>query len=395
MSARDQKSRAPFVLIEDGQSGETLSFTRCHRVLEARTFGDVPAVLTAMLDAQKDGYHLAGYAAYELGYFFEPRLAALAPKLKGPLLHFGIFDEPGRFDWGAVCEAGDVRDLSPVWTLEDYESRFRSVIAYIRSGDVYQTNLTFPMLGAWSGDPVGLFATLRSRQPAPYGALVALGADTILSLSPELFFEVRGTSIRARPMKGTAPRHASPSDDLRSASELASSVKNRAENLMIVDLLRNDLSRVSEVGSVRVTDLFSIERYPTLFQMTSGIEARLQQDLRFPDILRALFPCGSITGAPKIRAMQVIRELEEHPRGVYCGCVGMLSPQGNVRFNVAIRTLKLSPSGEATYNVGSGLVFDSEAKSEYAECLLKADFLARVSASASGKACKHRSASGP
>ena len=375
MSARDQNSCAPFILIEDGRSGETLSFTRCHCVLEARTFDDVPAVLAAMLDAQSAGYHLAGYAAYELGYIFEPRLVALAPEPKGPLLHFGVFDEPGRFDWGAVRGAGNLRDLSPVWTLEDYEARFRSVIAYIRSGDVYQVNLTFPMLGTWSGDPVALFAALRSRQPAPYGAFVALGADTILSLSPELFFEARGASIRARPMKGTAPRHASPVDDLRSASDLASSEKNRAENLMIVDLLRNDLSRISGLGSVRVTDLFTIERYPTLFQMTSGIEAQLRQNIRFPDLFRALFPCGSVTGAPKIRAMEVIHELEEYPRGVYCGSIGMLSPQGEARFNVAIRTLTLSASGTATYNVGSGLVFDSEAQSEYAECLLKAAFL--------------------
>lgn len=375
MSAPDRNFDAPLVLIEDGRSGDTLSFTRCHRVLEARTFADVPAVLAAMLDAQNAGYHLAGYAAYELGYIFEPRLAARAPELKGPLLHFGVFDEPDRFDWGAVRGAGSLRHLSPVWTLDDYEARFRSVIAYIRSGDVYQVNLTFPMLGTWSGDPVALFAALRSRQPAPYGALVALGGDTIVSLSPELFFEARGSSIRARPMKGTAPRHASPADDLRAASELQSSEKNRAENLMIVDLLRNDLSRISEVGSVGVTDLFTIERYPTLFQMTSGIEAQLRQDIRFPDLLRALFPCGSVTGAPKIRAMQVIHELEEHPRGVYCGSIGMFSPQGEARLSVAIRTLTLSASGTATYNTGSGLVFDSEAQSEYAECLLKAAFL--------------------
>lgn len=332
-------------------------------------------MLDAMLNAQDAGHHLAGYAAYELGYFFEPRLAALAPELKEPLLQFGVFDAPDRFDWDTVPSPGDFTSFSPIWTFEEYETRFDRIIDYIRSGDVYQVNLTFPMVGIWTGDPLGLFAALRSRQPSPYGALVALGADKILSFSPELFLEAKGAAIRTRPMKGTAPRYTSPSEDLRSASDLASSEKNRAENLMIVDLLRNDLSRISEVGSVRVTDLFSIEPYPTLFQMTSGIEAQLRQEIRFPELLRALFPCGSVTGAPKIRAMELIHDLEESPRGAYCGSIGMLSPSGSARFSVAIRTLILNDFGTATYNVGSGLVFDSEVRSEYAECLLKARFL--------------------
>jgi len=368
------------VLFEDRRAQETLCFARCHQMLEARSYEAVPATLAAMLDAQRAGYFLAGYAAYELGYMFEPRLARLAPLLNGPLLQFGVFDEPQRFDWDSIDDTGYVGGLSPLWTFDAYAARFRQAIEYIRAGDIYQVNLTFPLIGSWSGDPVALFATLRAFQPAPYGALVALGQETILSLSPELFFETEGSLIRTRPMKGTAPRGASPEEDRRGAASLASSEKNRAENLMIVDLLRNDLSRVSEMGSVRVTDLFSVERYPTLFQMTSGIEAQLRQGLQLPDLLRALFPCGSITGAPKIRAMEVIRELEAHPRGVYCGSIGMLHPNGEARFNVAIRTLTLAPSGQATFNVGSGLVFDSEAGSEYDECLLKATFLDRLTA---------------
>lgn len=198
----------------------------------------------------------------------------------GPMLLFGVFDEPRRFDWRAVEGTGCVRRLS------------------------------------WSGDPLGLFAALRAFQPAPHGGLVALGEETDLSLSPELFIETEGSVIRARPMKVTAPRGVSAVADRDNAADLVSSEKNRAENLMIVDLLRNDLSRVSEMGSVHVTDIFSVETYPTLFQLTSGIEAQLRPGTQLPDLFRALFPCGSITGAPKIRAMEVIRELEEHPRSV-------------------------------------------------------------------------------
>lgn len=394
MTARNRRS-CPFVLLEERRSGETLFFAKCHRVLEARSYDDVPATLAAMHEARSAGYFVAGYAAYELGYMFEPRLAHLAPEPTGPLLQFGVFEEPCRFDWGAVENTGQLSRLSPLWTFDAYAARFGQIIEYIRAGDVYQVNLTFPLIGSWSGDPVGLFGELRALQPAPYGGLVALGEETVLSLSPELFIETEGSLIRARPMKGTAPRGSSEEDDQSAAAGLAGSEKNQAENLMIVDLLRNDLSRVSEMGSVRVTDLFSVETYPTLYQMTSGIEARLRPEVQFPDLLRALFPCGSITGAPKIRAMEVIRELEEHARGIYCGSIGMLSPRGDARFNVAIRTLRLSPSGEAIYNVGSGLVFDSDARSEYAECLLKADFLARASADASQKAFRQHAPSGP
>lgn len=381
LTVPDRKSASPFVLLEDRQGGGTLCFARCHQILEAHSYDAVPETLAAMLEAQKAGYFLAGYAAYELGYMFEPRLVHLAPALGGPLLQFGVFDKPRRFDWGEARGSAGLTRFSPLWTFDAYSARFRQVIDYIRAGDVYQVNLTFPLTGAWSGDPIALFAALCARQPASYGGLVALGPEIILSLSPELFFERAGSLIRTRPMKGTAPRGITPEDDHRCAASLAASEKDRAENLMIVDLLRNDLSRVSEMGSVRVTDLFSIETYPTLFQMTSGVEARLRPGIQLPDLLRALFPCGSITGAPKIRAMEVIRELEARPRGVYCGSVGMLHPNGEARFNVAIRTLTLSPSGQATFNVGSGLVFDSEARSEYDECLLKSAFLAECGTS--------------
>ena len=265
--------------------------------------------------------------------------------------------------------------MRPAWSFADYERRFAACRDYIAAGDVYQINLTFPLFGSWHGAPLDLYRQLRARQPVDLGGIVALGGETILSLSPEKFFSTRGEKIMARPMKGTAPRGATPQADRALAEALAADEKNRAENLMIVDLLRNDLSRLSEVGSVHVTDLFSVETFPTLRQMTSGVEARLRPGLSFAEIFAGLFPCGSVTGAPKIRAMEIIAELETAPRNIYCGAIGSIAPGGDMRFNVAIRTLTLGADGNLTCPVGSAVVADSRAREEYEECLLKARFL--------------------
>ncbi|MBM3655184.1 MAG: aminodeoxychorismate synthase component I, partial [Alphaproteobacteria bacterium] len=197
----------------------------------------------------------------------------------------------------------------------------------------------------------------------------------VVSLSPEVFFEAQGRAIRARPMKGTAQRGVLPTEDMARAQYLVEDEKSRAENLMIVDLLRNDLSRLAIVGTVKVTDLFTIQTYPTLHQMTSGIEARLRDDVTLKDLFTGLFPCGSVTGAPKIRAMEIIRDLECAARGVYCGSLGVIAPDGDIRFNVAIRTLTIFPDGDLVCNVGSAIVADSRAREEYEECLIKARFL--------------------
>ncbi|MDX1440250.1 MAG: chorismate-binding protein, partial [Rubricoccaceae bacterium] len=201
----------------------------------------------------------------------------------------------------------------------------------------------------------------------------------IQSFSPELFFRVDGREVTARPMKGTTTRSVSMDEDEHLAAALRSDEKNRAENLMIVDLLRNDLSRVSEAGSVHVPELFTIEQYETVTQMTSTIKAHLREEAQLSDVFRALFPCGSVTGAPKIRAMEIIRDLETTPRGVYCGAIGYASPMGQVVFSVPIRTISLKPTGREEYEgclgVGSGVVWDSDAMAEYEECLLKARFL--------------------
>ncbi len=362
-------------LIEDRETGDALLFARPREKILAFSADEVAPALAAMQEACAAGLFLAGALAYECGYAFEPRLKKLLPReARKPLLQFGVFDAPARFEWGA---AGPVKvaGLRPLWSFEDYEKRFQACQDYIAAGDVYQVNLTFPLIGRFEGAPLDFYRFLRARQPVEIGGIVALGEEIALSLSPEKFFSTRGRQIFARPMKGTAPRGATQEQDRAFARALAGDEKNRAENLMIVDLLRNDISRLSEVGSVRVSDLFSVETFPTLHQMTSGVEAVLREKLTLAEIFTGLFPCGSVTGAPKIRAMEIIAELERAPRGIYCGAIGYIAPGGDMRFNVAIRTLTLDGAGGLICPVGSGVVADSDARKEYDECLLKARFL--------------------
>jgi para-aminobenzoate synthetase/4-amino-4-deoxychorismate lyase len=354
----------------------------------------VPPLLDALDEAVAAGRFVAGLLAYEAGYALEPGVFE-APE-PGLLGWFGVYDAPRRLGLeaaGAFLSGSGpfrLRDLRFAFDRDAYTARIAAIRELIREGDVYQVNLTAPVRFGFEGDPAGLYAALRRRQPVPYGAFLDTGERHVLSCSPELFFRVRGGRITARPMKGTAPRGATPGEDDRLAAALAADEKNQAENLMIVDLLRNDLARVSEAGSVRVPRLFEVERYETVAQMTSTVEAVLRPGATLGGVLRALFPCGSVTGAPKLRAMQRIRELEGGPRGVYCGAVGYAGPPaaapsaaGDERgfeavFNVPIRTVELF-EGEGRMGVGSGVVWDSEAEAEYAECLLKTRFLLEAS----------------
>jgi aminodeoxychorismate synthase component I len=365
----------PCVLFEDGRAGHSLVFDTPQCIFVAHAPAEVAPALAGMEEARRKGLHLAGYAAFELGYALEPRLAGSFHRPRTPLLLFGAFATPRRHHRPDETPDEPFVAMTPDWSFADYARRFGKVIDYIRAGDVYQINLTFPLRGRYDGEPLALYASLRRRQPVRYGGIVSLGAETVLSLSPELFFETEGRMIRTRPMKGTAPRGANAEEDTQFAAALSASEKNRAENLMIVDLLRNDLSRLAEAGSVRVTDLFTVETYPTLHQMTSGIEARQRTGGRLADFFACLFPCGSVTGTPKIRAMEIIRDLEGVPRNVYCGSLGHIAPNGDMRFNVAIRTATLYDNGDLTCNVGSAIVYDSDARAEYDECLLKATFL--------------------
>jgi aminodeoxychorismate synthase component I len=366
----------PFVIIDDSLGGHINLYEGARELIITNDAAEVADAFRRLEAARRAGLTLAGYASYELGYLLEPRLVPLLPPARRlPLLAFGAFAESRRLEAWPRTASGRLNGLTPLWQVQDYASRFARVIDYIAAGDVYQINLTFRLQSAHEGDLLGLFGALRSRQPVAHGAVVALGAETILSLSPELFFAVEGGRITARPMKGTAPRGTNAASDRKAALELAVDEKQRAENLMIVDLLRNDLSRISRIGSVHVPRLFQVETYPTLHQMTSTVVAELSPSTGLHDLFAALFPCGSVTGAPKIRAMEIIRELEATPRGVYCGAVGWIAPSGDMSFNVAIRTLTCFPDGSAVFNVGSGIVADSTAAAEYDECLLKSRFL--------------------
>ena len=380
----------PFVLFDDARapSGMRL-FTAPERVLVCERAQDVAATLAEIDQAIADGFHVAGYLAYELGYLLEPKLASLLPDSQnGPLIWMGVFQAPHNLDsaeaaalmsdWAAAGHS--VGPVTPMVTRDQYIANVETVREHIRAGDVYQINYTFNQTFDYAGSPLSLYAALRERQRASFGAVIATGERHILSLSPELFIDVKDGTARTRPMKGTAARAPSPSADATRRHWLNHDEKSKAENLMIVDLLRNDLGRIADVGSVNVTDLFTVETYPTLHQMTSGIEARLCQGTQFSDVIGALFPCGSVTGAPKVKAMEIISTLEQAPRGVYTGAIGYASAQGGLRFNVAIRTLTLDQNKRGEMGIGSGIVFDSNSADEWDECHLKADFLTRAQA---------------
>jgi para-aminobenzoate synthetase / 4-amino-4-deoxychorismate lyase len=271
-----------------------------------------------------------------------------------------------------------VAAIEPTITRAQYARRFERVQQYIRDGDTYQINLTFPLHFRWFGDPLALYRLLRTRQKVSYGAYIELADRTIVSLSPELFIRRDGPLIQTRPMKGTRPRGANAERDRQLADEMRADPKSRAENLMIVDLLRNDLGRVCEVGSVQVRSLFDVETFATVLQMTSTVQGRLPPQTRLETILRALFPCGSVTGAPKHRSRQIIAELEQRARGIYTGSIGYLDPDGNLSLNVAIRTLELEPDGHGRLGIGGGLVADSTEPDEWNECFIKARFLTQT-----------------
>ncbi len=364
-----------YVFFEDQMTGTRRLYENPHEVITVYAVGDIKPALAKLQQYQKHGFYLAGYFAYELGYVLEPVLRKFLPRDHAkPLLQFGVFKGFGRQDIPAQGTAS-LSGLAPLWSKAQYQRGFAKIMAYIRAGDVYQINLSFPVTGNYHGSAGALYRKLKPRQPVRYGGVINLGGACHISLSPELFFEIKNDKIFMRPMKGTMRRGVTDDEDKALARGLQKDDKNRAENLMIVDLLRNDISRISRAGSVKVTDLFSVETFPTLHTMTSGIEAHLQPRTDLHNILRALFPCGSITGAPKIRAQEIISALENRNRGAYCGALGFIDPDDHMRFNVGIRTLTLSPDGQFSYPVGSGIVADSKGSDEYAECLLKAKFL--------------------
>ncbi len=387
-------TRTPMVLLDDARvagAADAQLFENPVEVFVARRPEDVPDVLAAADKARTDkGGTLAGYVAYEAGLALEDRLAPLAPSRSGamgPLVWFGRFESQQTIPASEVAAFLDQRaqgtatlgPLEPQISLGAYQEAFETLQQAISAGDIYQANLTFPLAGGFTGDPLALYAALRPAARAGYGGAVFDGDRWLLSLSPELFFSLKGRQAKVKPMKGTRPRAIDDAEDLALRDELASSEKDRAENLMIVDLLRNDLSRVAEAGSVRVEDAFAVETYPTVHQMVSTVRARLAEGQGRMELLSALFPCGSITGAPKIRAMELLAGIERDARGPYCGAIGRIGADGDAAFNVAIRTLRLTEientHGKAELGVGGAIVADSDPQVEWREALTKGAFL--------------------
>lgn len=371
------------ILVEHGPGDRPALFKGAREIIVAREPAEVRPALERAEKGRRRGLWVAGWLAYEAGHAFEARLLPLMPPgRRAPLLVLGLFDGP--VPAGPVLERAAEEGLGaamtapePTVTRAAYDAAMGRVLAYIAAGDCYQVNLTFPMAARLvSGTPLGLYGALRRTGAVGHGALVDLGVGPVLvSRSPELFFRLEpGGRIVTRPMKGTAPRDPDPARDAAIAAALQASVKDRAENLMIVDLLRNDISRLARVGSVKVPALYAMERYATVHQMTSTVEGVLAEPPALPELMQALFPCGSVTGAPKIRAMEIIREVEPFPRGVYCGAVGWMAPDGTADFSVAIRTLSIW-GDEIVMNVGGGVVHGSTAEGEWEEALWKARFV--------------------
>ena len=353
------------------------------RIIEARQPGDVLEAFAAIEEMLSQGFYLAGYFAYEAGFVLESALINLATELPNhaPLLWFGCYGAPkGREErFGEVRKATMAPPIQLRYSLaqDEYEKQVEQFRDLIASGETYQANLT--MEATWETDesPAKLFDRLLHAQPVPYAALLHPEPGRhVLSLSPELFFERQGNRIRTKPMKGTAVPGRDAAETRAQMQWLHESEKNRAENVMIVDLLRSDLGRICEMGSVKATKLFSVEKYPTVLQMTSTVEGRLRESLGYKDIFGALFPSGSIVGAPKIHTMRLLQVLEKRQRGVYTGAIGYMTPYSEAEFNVAIRTISLR-NGKAHFGVGSGVTFDSDPALEFAECITKTTFLTR------------------
>jgi para-aminobenzoate synthetase/4-amino-4-deoxychorismate lyase len=336
-----------------------------------RFFGDIERALDR-------GLWVAGYFTYEMGYLFEPRLRPLLSDKTpdGPLAWVGLFRAPVTPAQGGsgTVDAGELR-LNISW--DEYAGALSRIRSFIEAGDTYQVNYTIKARYDFEGAAEALYHQLRGRQCVSYSACLFDGERSVISLSPELFLRRDGQTLVSRPMKGTVRRGDTPEEDAKLARWLENDPKNRAENVMIVDMIRNDLGRIAPPGGVHVTGLFDIEPYESLYQMTSTVEARIPVGTTWYDIFSRVYPCASITGAPKIRTMELIAALEKEPRGVYTGAIGYFAPGGGACLSVAIRTLVNGRDGSGEMGIGSGVVYDSESVSEFEECLLKAQFVSK------------------
>ncbi|WP_125395311.1 aminodeoxychorismate synthase component I [Streptococcus oralis] len=361
--------------------GERYTFTQPIKELKTRDLAEVADLLAQVESYQEQGYYVVGYVSYEAAPAFEEKLAVhTAPLLGEYLLYFTVHD---RVETSPIPLTYEEVDLPSKWqevTSEaDYEKAIAQIHHHLRQGDTYQVNYTVQLKQDLSANPFAIYNRMVVEQEAGYNAYVEHDEMAVISMSPELFFEQNDRELTTRPMKGTTQRGVTDDEDLKEAAWLEQDPKNRSENMMIVDLLRNDMNRISEVGSEHVERLCQVEQYSTVWQMTSTIKSQLRADVDLIAIFRSLFPCGSITGAPKIATMEIIKNLEPQPRGVYCGTIGLLLPNGQRIFNVAIRTIQLH-QGKAVYGVGGGITWDSTWESEYREVHQKAAVLYRKQA---------------
>lgn len=366
-----------------GRSASRFRFDHPERVWQADDVSGVRAALDEVEAQQRAGRFVVGFIAYEAAPAFDPAFRVLTGGTL-PLCRFAAFDPaaetvplPGTAAAAPVSLTEPVVGLSP----HDYAAAVRRALEHIRAGDIYQVNYTVRAHASLSGHPYELFRTLQAAAPVPHAAYLDIGAAHIVSLSPELFLRRRGDMLESRPMKGTAARRPSWETDEAARLALAADEKNRAENVMIVDLMRNDLGRICRPGTVTVPELWTVARFPTVHQMTSLIRGQLRADVTLWEIFAAAFPPGSVTGAPKIRACEIIAELENTPRGVYCGTIGVFFPDGDFECSVAIRTLTAVPEADAAFTcslgIGSGIVADSDPAAEWQETLLKSEFVRR------------------
>jgi para-aminobenzoate synthetase / 4-amino-4-deoxychorismate lyase len=377
VKAKSMENKEPLLTFEFADSAgriNPLTFQNPHSVITAHKIEDVLASLHLVQEAVEKGYYAAGFLSYESAPAFD---SAFRVREGGtfPLLWFGLFSHPEQETQSSSGEYS-VGKWKPSITMEEYNQAISSIKKSIQDGITYQTNYTIRLHSTFKGDGLAFYTRLKKAQNSNYCAYIHTGDHSILSASPELFFHLTNGNITTKPMKGTIERGTTSEEDAANANWLLHSEKNRAENLMIVDLLRNDLGMIAQSGTVKVDKILEIEKYPTVHQMTSTISAQISETANIVDIFKALFPCGSITGAPKISTMNIIAELENEPREVYCGAIGYITPNKEAVFNVPIRTVLIDHQSEqAVYGVGGGVTWDSTSEGEYHEILAKAKLL--------------------
>lgn len=381
--------KSNFVFLEtnrfDRDNQTSYFFSDPLRVISCYKLEDVKEALFEIEGWLSKGFYAAGFISYEAGVSFEESLKGLKLDPLFPLLWFGIYKKPRIFSHREKVDtlpnkrsSYAINNLKPNISRKKYVDNIKRIKGFIRRGDTYQVNYTFKYKFDFSGSISGFYEDLKTRQSVSYSSLIKTPGFSILSLSPELFFRKNQEQMEVRPMKGTIDRGRSAEEDKRNVEALRQSIKNRSENVMIVDLLRNDLGRISKAGTVKTMKLFEVERYETLLQMISIVQSKLKKNVSIYDLFKAIFPSGSVTGAPKISTMKIINSLEKEPRRIYTGSVGFFAPDGNAVFNVAIRTALLdNKTKKGEIGIGSGIVIDSDAGKEFDECRLKADFITK------------------